>query len=56
MNKQTCQQREESGIHLMTLVRNHHAEILGREEGNNKFFIFIIRVAIGWLLSGLLVS
>lgn len=37
MNKQTCQQREESGIRLMTLVQNHHAEILGREKGNNKF-------------------
>lgn len=37
MSKQTSQQREESGIRLMTLVQNHHAEILGREKGNNKF-------------------
>ena len=29
--------KQKSGVRLMTLVQNHHAEILGREKGNDKF-------------------
>lgn len=29
-----------SGIRLMTLVQNHHVEILGREKDNDKFLHF----------------
>lgn len=29
--------KQQSGIRLMALVQNHHAEILGREKNNDKF-------------------